>query len=510
MIKITEKSSIKKVLSKEKRLVSSYNDFEISVKDNLKLYINELKTITFENELLKTMVLNNLANAMSQADNNILNIQSLSNILDILENQEKISSTDVKTYNKLFAKISKDIDLLQNFIHQTISSFDNVQIQGKKKSLEILDSCKEALLQVFSANENVSATTKGKVSSSSKQTVKANRPTPKSIKKKYDFATSDLLCFFPKKPSDNLVISTSQENYSISFKSNVANIYIEDEDFNLSLRTSGVQISNYNSQSIIFVSYEDSKYTILTNGEVEIPPFIQICKVKKNEDFLELEVTSDRISLIVEDGILNFADNINNESLIKQALLPDDNLSYMDTSSTSSNNKIYESIPIHKAPQPVSAFSIEDDLDLDSGSDSDEIMDNDTLVISDTNKNVILPYKVIDLESKLKENKKYKSLQDVIDEEYTIPIETFKNPAKSRFREAFQLMKNKEHGSLKEAIELGFELMFQSDLNPAIIAACKDLDELDIYLDCLDDDELDKFSCFKIVYDVPPTKKSKK
>ena len=105
---------------------------------------------------------------------------------------------------------------------------------------------------------------------------------------------------------------------------------------------------------------------------------------------------------------------------------------------------------------------------------------------------------------------KYKSLQDVIDNEYTIPIETFKNPAKSRFREAFQLMKNKEHGSLKEAIELGFELMFQSDLNPAIIAACKDLDELDIYLDCLDDDELDKFSCFKIKYDVPPTKKSKK
>ena len=52
--------------------------------------------------------------------------------------------------------------------------------------------------------------------------------------------------------------------------------------------------------------------------------------------------------------------------------------------------------------------------------------------------------------------------------------------------------------------------MFQSDLNPAVIAACKDLDELDIYLDCLDDNELDKFSCFKIEYNVPPTKKGKK
>ena len=51
--------------------------------------------------------------------------------------------------------------------------------------------------------------------------------------------------------------------------------------------------------------------------------------------------------------------------------------------------------------------------------------------------------------------------------------------------------------------------MFQSDLNPAVIAACRDLDELDIYLDCLDDNELDKFSCFKIKYNVKPTKKQK-
>ena len=48
--------------------------------------------------------------------------------------------------------------------------------------------------------------------------------------------------------------------------------------------------------------------------------------------------------------------------------------------------------------------------------------------------------------------------------------------------------------------------MFQSNLNPAIIAACKSLKELDIYLDCLDENELDKFSCFNIVYNVNPTK----
>ena len=47
--------------------------------------------------------------------------------------------------------------------------------------------------------------------------------------------------------------------------------------------------------------------------------------------------------------------------------------------------------------------------------------------------------------------------------------------------------------------------MFESNLHPAIISACKTLEELDIYLDCLEDNELEKFSCFKIIYKSLPT-----
>ena len=508
MIKITEKTNIKRVITKEKKLVSSYNDFETSIKENLQLYIDEFKQVTFENELLKTMVLNNFANALSQVDNNLLNIQSLSNILDILENQDEVSSTDVDTYNKLATKIDKDMELLQNFLCQTISSFDNIPIQGKKKSITVLNNCKEVLLQKFSSADTTASTSTSTLSQD-KQIVKTRKSPSKTIKKKFDFSTSDLLCFFPKKPSDSLVISTSQENYSISFKDNVANIYIEDEDFNLSLKTSGVQISNSNTKNILFVSHVDAKYTIITNSEIEIPPFIQVSKVSKNDDFLEIEINSNFVNLDVEDGIISFKDSSysNAHSTPKHAAFQPDEFIDLNNKNTKCNDKnsIYESIPISNIAGPVAQTP--ENVSL---TESAEIVDNDTLVISDTNKNVILPYKVVDLESKLKNNKKYKSLQDVINNEYTIPIETFKNPTKSRFREAFQLMKKKEHGSLKEAIELGFELMFQSDLNPAVIAACKDLDELDIYLDCLDDNELDKFSCFKIKYDIPPTKKSKR
>ena len=46
--------------------------------------------------------------------------------------------------------------------------------------------------------------------------------------------------------------------------------------------------------------------------------------------------------------------------------------------------------------------------------------------------------------------------------------------------------------------------MFKYDLNPIIIAACRNLDELDIYLDCLEEDEVNKFKCFDIRFEISP------
>ena len=512
MLEYTNKIDLKKVLSQEKKLVKYYSEFENDIKYSLETYIEEFKEVSFDNEILKTMLINNFASAVIQVENNIQNIQSLINILEILEKQDEISATDIETYNKLATKVDKDIELLQNFLCQTISSFDNVPINGKRKSINTLNKCKEILLKKIDKNE-INNTIEKEANNKTKS------KTSKEIKKKIDLSSSDLLCFFPKNKSDSLVISTIQENYKISFKNELANIYIEDEDFNLSLKTAGVQISNSNTNNILFVSQSDHKYTIITNSQIEFPRFIQVSKIAKNDDFLEVEISSPSLSLDIEDNVINFEDESqedDNTQSTNQSSTPnkiDDifgslgNLHTIDNSKTVQNeekSKIYEPIPTKEVAEPV------EDSNIKIQNDENEVKDNNTLIISDSNQNVVLPYKVIELEEKLKKNKKYKTLQEVIKNEYTLPLETFKNPTKSRFREAFQLIKKKEHGSLKEAIELGFELMFQSDLNPAIIAACKDLDELDIYLDCLDDNELDKFSCFKIEYNVPPTKKGKR
>ena len=85
-----------------------------------------------------------------------------------------------------------------------------------------------------------------------------------------------------------------------------------------------------------------------------------------------------------------------------------------------------------------------------------------------------------------------------------IPLNKFENFSTARFREAFNLIRYKEKSSIFSALDLGLELMFKYNLNPIIIAACRNLDELDIYLDCLDENELSDFKCFEVRFEVNP------
>ena len=82
---------------------------------------------------------------------------------------------------------------------------------------------------------------------------------------------------------------------------------------------------------------------------------------------------------------------------------------------------------------------------------ADEIDDmflENTLIVSDTQKKVILPYKITKVVEILKDNKKkYSSMQDVIDKLYTIPIKYYKFTSIARFKEAYNLVTKKENRS---------------------------------------------------------------
>lgn len=133
-----------------------------------------------------------------------------------------------------------------------------------------------------------------------------------------------------------------------------------------------------------------------------------------------------------------------------------------------------------------------------------EIRDNNTLLISEIQNKVVLPFSVSELEKDLEENTNYTDLQDIINRKYTIPLDKYKNAALARFKEAYNLMRKKEKTSIASSLDLALELTFNNLLNPAIITACKNLDELDIYLDYLSSNELDKFKIFDIKYEMLP------
>ena len=148
---------------------------------------------------------------------------------------------------------------------------------------------------------------------------------------------------------------------------------------------------------------------------------------------------------------------------------------------------------------PESANKKENEEIVDEGP-----KDSDTLLISETQSKVVLPYKINDIEKILEKNKKYSTIQDVIDGEYTFPIDKYKNSSKSRFKEAYNLMRKKEKASVFDSLSLATEVIFNSSLNPAVITACNNLDQLDVYLDCLSSNELDKFNYFKVKYEIMP------
>lgn len=131
--------------------------------------------------------------------------------------------------------------------------------------------------------------------------------------------------------------------------------------------------------------------------------------------------------------------------------------------------------------------------------------DNNVLIISEKEQKAYLPFFYSEVKNIFQNsNNQYQTMQDIVDDLYVVSLDKFKNSAIARFREAFYLIRNKEKGSITKALDLGLELMFNYSLNPIVVTACRSLDELDIYLDCLEENELYDFNCFEIKFEVMP------
>lgn len=139
---------------------------------------------------------------------------------------------------------------------------------------------------------------------------------------------------------------------------------------------------------------------------------------------------------------------------------------------------------------------------------SEDIRDNNILLISEKKKTVYLPYTKEEIVQYYeKYSKDYSSYKDVIRKQFILPLSCFnKAPAIARFREGYTLERDIEAKSIFEALKFGLDLMFKSNLYPAIIPACKTEDTLSKYLQCLDNNSLNQFNDFQIRFEMNPLK----
>lgn len=136
----------------------------------------------------------------------------------------------------------------------------------------------------------------------------------------------------------------------------------------------------------------------------------------------------------------------------------------------------------------------------------DDYPEENILLISEVDKKVVLPYTIDNIMEALEEDiSSYDTIQDVIDKKYTKPLNYYKHSSLARFKEAFKLVRERQRGTFFEALDLALELFTNYNLHPAVISACKDLNELDVYLSCLEYNELDDFHFFKTIFKINPT-----
>ena len=125
---------------------------------------------------------------------------------------------------------------------------------------------------------------------------------------------------------------------------------------------------------------------------------------------------------------------------------------------------------------------------------------NKVLFISYKNNYAILPHTTEDLEKAFSDNpEKYSSLQDIIDKEYTISLKDYKIDSSSTvYDECFNIAKNKCNYNSLKAMKFANSAKRIEGANPLIIRACNNVNEVEFYLNCLENNKLDEFNLFKI------------
>ena len=288
------------------------------------------------------------------------------------------------------------------------------------------------------------------------------------------------------KALSNLPVATAEDGKAINIlinKDDIFSISILNETYEIVADFDGISVLSEN----IHISTPKHNF------------FVQV-----GEKYIEIHNKGSYFSLDTSFEDIEFANAINNVSFAKKNNKIE--LIIKDAFKLSSVNNKVELSMLNTVVADLAKTTANNITNAIAPEEIDEtsVCDSRTLLISEETQKVYLPYTIDEVMKKLNKNPEYQSVEDVVENEYTLPLSTFKMPIISRFKEAYRFMRVKEKSSVYAALDLALELMFNSNLNPAVIRAAKDLKELNIYLDCLYENEIEKFDCFKIIYKVLP------
>ena len=146
-------------------------------------------------------------------------------------------------------------------------------------------------------------------------------------------------------------------------------------------------------------------------------------------------------------------------------------------------------------------------IDIDSLEEVtlETLKDNPVLKIGE--RRVELPYTKKEVEDFMKQYPNdYKTPQDVISKEFITRMSIYKkHPILSRFKETYYMCRTKEMMSIFDSFNFAKSIMFRSEINAYIITAVKSKKQLDEYIECLEENKLDDYKYFKIIYEINPT-----
>ena len=222
---------------------------------------------------------------------------------------------------------------------------------------------------------------------------------------------------------------------------------------------------------------------------------VHIENEKIDDNILDDEFTNELTKELLED--LNLSDN---EDIISPLSEDEQNKNNLLSDFMEENQNETNSFKIITNEQETP----NNNIDLKIKNILEAKADNENLIISEKSQAIYLPYKISELINYMNSYPNvYSSIQDVVTQEFILPFDYFaKHPFKSRFSEAYNIIRNQEGKNVLSSTLYSLKIAKKSNLNPAIIAACRSKNELDIYIDYLDSNTLEKFKFFNIIYEV--------